>query len=97
MKTRREPLTHDERQEVWRRWRMGESMADIARALDGRFSASVHFVLASSGGILSPELRRSARSLSLLQREEISSRTIRRQLDPKHCGQRWVRALDGVP
>lgn len=42
--------------ELWRRWRAGESVAAIGRAL-GRGSSSVHDLLAVRGGI-APVLRR---------------------------------------
>ena len=56
--------------EVWRRWRGGESCADIARAL-GTYPGPLHRLLRQRGGVA--HLRcRSARSLSLSEREEIS-------------------------
>ncbi len=56
--------------EVWRRWRGGENCADIARAL-GTYPGPLHRLLTHRGGVA--QLRcRSARSLSLSEREEIS-------------------------
>lgn len=56
--------------EVWRRWRDGESCADIARALETAPSP-VYRLLRHRGGVA--QLRcRSVRSLSLSEREEIS-------------------------
>ena len=56
--------------EVWRRWRDGESCADIARALETAPSP-LYRLLSHRGGVA--QLRcRSARSLSLSEREEIS-------------------------
>ena len=56
--------------EVWRRWRGGENCADIARAL-GTYPGPLHRLLRHRGGVA--QLRcRSARSLSLSEREEIS-------------------------
>ena len=39
-----------EKAEVWRRWKRGESVSDIGRAL-GRFRKSVHRVVAAHGGV----------------------------------------------
>lgn len=56
--------------EVWRRWRGGENCADIARAL-GTYPGPLYRLLTHRGGVA--QLRcRSARSLSLSEREEIS-------------------------
>ena len=56
--------------EVWRRWRGGENCAAIARAL-GTYPSPLLRVLRQRGGVA--QLRcRSARALSLSEREEIS-------------------------
>jgi IS30 family transposase len=57
--------------ELWRRYKAGESILGIGRALGGRASA-IHRVLQSTGGIAPAERRRSSRVLSLVEREEIS-------------------------
>ena len=62
-----------DRRELWRRWREGESQADIARALS-RNPGSVHGFLMASGGVEPRARKRSARALSLSEREEISRR-----------------------
>ena len=59
--------TSSERAELWQRWRRGESLAEIARAL-GRGGGSVQQFVAKRGGI---EPRR-ASALTLEEREEIS-------------------------
>ena len=61
----------DERAELWRRWKDGESVSDIARALE-RMPGTVHVMLSTSGGIAPVARQRGARALSLAQREEIS-------------------------
>ena len=53
------------------RWQKGESLNSIAR-LFGRSHSSIQGVLARTGGIRPPSRRRSRRSLSLVEREEIS-------------------------
>lgn len=60
-----------ERAELWRRWKSGESLSDIARAL-GRKPGSVHTTLSQSGGIAPRSRKRKAVSLSPSEREEIS-------------------------
>jgi IS30 family transposase len=59
-----------ERIEMWRRYKAGESVRSIGRAL-GREGTSVWNQLKPFGGI-APQRRRSARVLSLAEREEIS-------------------------
>jgi hypothetical protein len=74
--------------DLWRRYKAGESILGIARAL-GRRDSSVHRVLQFTGGIAPAERRRSWRVLSLVEREEVSRgiaagytiRTIARELN----------------
>lgn len=56
---------------MWERWRAGESLQHIAQLFD-RNHSSVAGILAQTGGIQPPPRRRSKRSLSLAEREEIS-------------------------
>src|SRR5690242_13248832 len=64
-------LSKKEREEVWKRWRMGEQIADIAAALS-RAEHSVARELDYTGGIAPRQRRRAARVLALREREEIS-------------------------
>lgn len=64
-------FTSNQKAELWRRWRDGESLADISRTL-GKHEGSVHRVLATRGGIVPAARRRSRLSLTLAEREEIS-------------------------
>jgi hypothetical protein len=57
--------------QLWRRYKAGESILGIGRALCGRASA-VRRVLECTGGIAPPQRRRSSKVLSLVEREEIS-------------------------
>ena len=60
-----------ERKELWGRWRNGQSLSDIGRAL-GKHAGSIFSVLAATGGI-APVLRtRSRLALRPAEREEIS-------------------------
>ncbi|WP_196443803.1 helix-turn-helix domain-containing protein [Planomonospora sp. ID67723] len=57
--------------EIWRRWRNGESFNAMSRAL----GAPMHHVrrfLAQSGGVRQAPQRRCARHLTAVEREEIS-------------------------
>ena len=56
---------------MWDRWQLGESLHSIARHF-GRGHSSIQGILSRTGGIRPPARRRSARSLSLVEREEIS-------------------------
>src|SRR5512132_2380675 len=75
-------FTPKQRAELWERWKSGQCVADIARALERRNKSGVYRVLALNGGI-APARRRAPRALRLEEREEISrgiaaSRSIRR-------------------
>jgi IS30 family transposase len=60
-----------ERSTLWERWKAGQSMEEIARALE-RHRSSVREVIAARGGFAPGPRRRSHRALSLGEREEIS-------------------------
>jgi IS30 family transposase len=67
----RQVYTAAERRQLWDRWRAGESVSDIARALD-RAPGTIHCTLRERGGVAPPERRRAQRALSVAEREEIS-------------------------
>lgn len=56
---------------MWDRWQRGESLNSIGRHF-GRSHSSIQNILSQTGGIRPPRRRRSARSLTLAEREEIS-------------------------
>jgi IS30 family transposase len=60
-----------QRVEVWRRWKAGESLHAIGRAL-GKNNVVIHLLLKRHGGIAPPIRRRSPSSLTLAEREDIS-------------------------
>jgi len=60
-----------ERRELWERWKRGESISDIGRALD-RAPGTIHCTIRQSGGVAPAERRRSPLALTLPEREEIS-------------------------
>jgi transposase, IS30 family len=59
------------KKELWERWKAGESISDIARALK-KPPGSIHGVLKATGGITPPQRRRPGWALTLAEREEIS-------------------------
>lgn len=50
MPKRRQGFSAEQRSEIWRRWKLGQSLSDISRAL-GRVPGTVHCVLSSNGGL----------------------------------------------
>ena len=60
-----------EKAELWRRWKQGESLSDIGRAL-GRIRRTIHHVVAAQGGVPPRARTRSRWALTLAEREEIS-------------------------
>lgn len=76
------------RDEVWRRWKLGEAFSEIGRAI-GAAKQSVHGVVVARGGVAPAPRRRRPGSLLLSEREEISRglaadktiRQIARELD----------------
>jgi len=64
-------LSQVEKSELWARWKAGDCVSDIARALQVPGSR-VHHVLACAGGIVPAARRRSPPALRMEEREEIS-------------------------
>ena len=64
-------LSNSQRADLWERWKSGQSLNDIARAL-GKFPGSIRGVVSSEGGIAPHIRRRSPLALRLSEREEIS-------------------------
>jgi IS30 family transposase len=67
----RRGLSAAQKTELWMRWKVGESMSDIGRALL-KNRASIFRVLAVHGGIARPARRRATRALTSVEREQIS-------------------------
>ena len=64
-------LTPAQKKDLWRRWKDGQSLSEIARAL-GKHPGSIHSVVKANGGIVPAAKTRAARSLTSAEREEIS-------------------------
>ena len=76
-------FTPKQRAELWERWKSGQCVADIARALERRNKSGVYRILAVNGGIAPAPRLRAPVALRLEEREEISrgiaaGRSIRR-------------------
>ncbi len=63
--------TEEQKALMWDRWQKGETLGSIARLFD-RHHSSIERIIAESGGIRPAPRHRSSRSLSLVEREEIS-------------------------
>ena len=58
-------FTPQQRAELWERWKNGQCVADIARALERRNKSGVYRILAVNGGIAPEPRRRAAGALRL--------------------------------
>nr|WP_130423672.1 helix-turn-helix domain-containing protein [Edaphobacter modestus] len=68
---KRDRLSTEQRIDMWRRWKAGESLHDIGRAF-GKGHGSIRFLLTQRGGIVPAARRRSLRTLTRAEREDIS-------------------------
>src|SRR5246127_3701172 len=68
---KRDRLSTEQRIDIWRRWKAGESLHEIGRAF-GKDHGSIQFLLSQHGGVVSAGRRRSPRTLTLAEREDIS-------------------------
>lgn len=71
-KRKRRYYTDAEKAEMWKRWRKGESMNEIGRLFGIQGHSSIQKIFSETGGIPPVQRRRSARCLSISEREEIS-------------------------
>src|SRR4029079_14201356 len=71
MLERRWKLSSAQRAHMWSRWKAGESLNAIGRAL-GKDKQVIQFLLARHGGIAPRVRRRSRRALALAERQDIS-------------------------
>lgn len=86
--------TAEQRREIWQRWKQGQSLSEIGRAL-GKIPGSVFHVVKANGGYVPPERTRSKRVLSAHDREEIS-RGIAAKLSFREIGRRIGRPASTV-
>jgi IS30 family transposase len=64
-------LSAEQKVDLWSRWKAGQSLHEIGRAL-GKDHVVIQFLLARHGGIAPAARRRSRRVLTLAEREDIS-------------------------
>jgi IS30 family transposase len=91
---RRWKLSGDQRADMWKRWKAGQSLHEIGRAL-GKEHNVIYILLARHGGITPVVRRRSRRALTLVEREDIS-RGIASGCSLRVIAQRLNRALSTV-
>jgi hypothetical protein len=60
---RRFKLSEQQRNDMWRRWKLGQSLHEVGRAF-GKAHGVIHFMLAQHGGIAPAERRRSPLTLT---------------------------------
>lgn len=70
-RTGRPGLSAQQKKELWNRWKNGQSLSEIGRAL-GKHAGSIHGVLSVNGGIAPREHKQRGDALTLSEREEIS-------------------------
>jgi IS30 family transposase len=64
-------LSAAQRRELWERWKGGQTLVAIGRALERHWS-TIHWAVGAYGGFVPRERRRRASALTLFEREEIS-------------------------
>jgi IS30 family transposase len=89
-RTGRPGISAEQKHELWRRWKAGETLSEIGRAL-GKHAASVFAIVVAKGGIAPPLRTRKPGSLSAVEREEIS-RGLVAGFSYRHLGRQLGRA-----
>jgi len=64
-------LSAVQKRELWQRWKAGQSLSEIGRALE-KHAASIHGVVSANGGFIPRARKRRSSALTLVEREEIS-------------------------
>jgi len=64
-------LSAEQKRDLWQRWKAGQSLSEIGRALE-KHAGSIHGVVAANGGFVPRARRRRSSALTLREREEIS-------------------------
>jgi IS30 family transposase len=72
MVTSRIWFTPAQKAELWERWKQGQSISSISRALERRNKTGVQRIISLHGGIAPPARHRAPSALRLEEREEIS-------------------------
>ncbi len=72
MGRRRTRMTPDLDRELWKRWKEGQTLPEIAAALGHMHKTTLYYTLKKTGGVAPLQRSRSASHLSAREREEIS-------------------------
>lgn len=72
MVTSRVWFTAEQKAELWERWKQGQSISSISRALERRTKGGVQRIVSVHGGIAPSARRRAPLALAVAEREEIS-------------------------
>jgi IS30 family transposase len=64
-------LSAAQKADLWQRWKQGQSLSEIGRAL-GKHAGSIHGVVSANGGFIPPVRSRSRWALTVAEREEVS-------------------------
>jgi IS30 family transposase len=70
-RVRRSRMSVSDKTEIWQRWKQGQSLSEIGRAID-RIPGAVFHVVRTRGGIAPAPRCRSSQALTVSEREEIS-------------------------
>ena len=70
-RVRRSRMTDSDKAAIWERWKRGESLSEVGRAMN-RVPGAVFHVVRARGGVPPAPRRRSERALTAADREEIS-------------------------
>ena len=70
-RVRRSRMTVSDKAEIWQRWKQGQSLSEIGRAID-RIPGAVFHVVRARGGIPPAPRCRASQALTVTEREEIS-------------------------
>lgn len=85
-------LTLAQQKDLWRRWKEGQSLSEIGRAL-GRHAGSIHGVVKANGGIVPAARTRAARTLTLSERDRDGELLVSGELHPPIPGERSQQLL----
>jgi IS30 family transposase len=93
-RVRRSRMTVDDKTEIWQRWKQGQSLSEIGRAIN-RIPGAVFHVVRARGGVPPAARCRSSRALTVREREEIS-RGLATGVSCRQIGVRLGRATSTV-
>jgi hypothetical protein len=89
-------LSAAQKADLWHRWKEGQSLSEIGRAL-GKHAGSIHGVVSSNGGVTPAVRKRSRWALTLAEREEISRGLATAPFDPADRRHARSSAVDHQP